>query len=169
MEYGHFSACFGLGSAKFAVVHLYEQLMSGSDSLLNEQECPLLTLVDVMLVISTNLVLTSVSFIHNYTNTCTFNTGHCARKLTVEREHTGICNNGLSFNHNYTNKMCCINIYCMFTLTFFFYRHHFSIVIYMYTLYTTSTALQWVILPSTAPHRRYYMNIHTRNGDCTSP
>ncbi len=115
MEYGHFSACFGLGSAKFAIVHLYlyEQLMSGSDSLLNEQECPLLTLVDVMLVISTNLVLTSVSIIHNRINTCTFNTGHCARKLTVEREHNIICNNGLAFNHNYTNVMYCINIYCM--------------------------------------------------------
>ncbi len=111
MEYRRLSACFGLGSAKFAVVHLYEQLMTGSDSLLNEQECPLLTLVDVMLVISTNLVLTSVSIIHNCTNTCTYTTGHYARKLTVEREH--ICSNGLSFNHDYTNKMYCINIYCM--------------------------------------------------------
>ncbi len=86
-------------------------LMCGSDFLLNEQECPLLTLVDVMLVISTNLVLTSVSIIHNCTNTCTFITGHYAPKLTIEREH--ICNNRLSFNHDYTNKMYCINIYCM--------------------------------------------------------
>ena len=80
------------------------------DAIVNEYDCPLLTLTANITIISSSLVIQSVSIVHECTSTCVFTT--LPNICTVERERIELAQ--LIFKHDWTNMFYCLNIYCIY-------------------------------------------------------
>ena len=86
------------------------------DPILNELECPLLTLTRTIFAVKTKAVKRAVSIVHECTTTCQFVTKMCPRK--IEREQ--VLFSRLEYEHDYAqNYMYCLNIYAMLWAFFF--------------------------------------------------
>ena len=79
-------------------------------SILNEFDCPLLSLSHTIFTVNSTGIKKAVSVVHNCTDTCRFIDMECSRH--VEREDVTI--KRLEYKHDYSeNLMFCLNIYCM--------------------------------------------------------
>ena len=104
--------CFTTNSTSnnYCLVQLFEKVTDGSQSLLNEQNCPLLFLLKVLKVVPSQSIMSTVSIIHQCGDSCKFcDATTYSRK--VEREDIEV--DGLVLKHDWTNTMFCLNVYCM--------------------------------------------------------
>ena len=69
------------------------------DVMINDYDCPLLTLTANITIISSSIVIQSVSIVHECTATCVFTT--LPNICTVERERIELTQ--LIFKHDWTN------------------------------------------------------------------
>ena len=78
--------------------------------LLNEYNCPLLTLSKTVFCTSSTNVLRSVSLVHEYAESCNFKTAVCVQR--VERQDT-VCNVFLHC-HDWNNPFNCYSVFCVY-------------------------------------------------------
>ena len=89
-------------------VRLFEDMKTGTQLMLNDFDCPLMTLTNTIVGIDPTDIASEVSIMHECTDTCKF---IASGRRIVEREL--IQTNTLSYVHDWTNKWYCLNIYCM--------------------------------------------------------
>lgn len=78
---------------------------SSGGNVLNEYDCPLLTITNLVLL----LIHHSVSVVHECTTSCTITQSSVPARL----EHENVQVSGVLHEHNFCNKLYCHNIYCM--------------------------------------------------------
>ena len=82
---------------------------SMGDNLLNEYDCPILTMTNLIYCIPSSSVHCSVSVVHECTDSCVFVSDNVCKD--VEHEKVSIAQ--LCYHHDWSNNMYCLNIYCM--------------------------------------------------------
>ena len=82
------------------------------DVMVNDYDCPLLTLTANITIISSSIVIQSVSIVHECTATCVFTT--LPNISTVEREIIELTQ--LIFKHDWTNMFYCFNIIILYII-----------------------------------------------------
>ena len=75
----------------------------------NACDSPLFSLSCVFVVLLSLKVCTSVSFVHECTNTCALSKD----VVSVEVERGAVPTIRLVFHHHYSNKVFCLNLFCM--------------------------------------------------------
>lgn len=86
------------------------QLMTSFDgeTLLNQFDCPLLTLTNRIFAVHPDCILTTVSVVHQCNSSCVFVEKPCISN--VEREC--VSQKSLVYQHDWSNDMYCLNIFC---------------------------------------------------------
>ena len=74
--------------------------------MLNDYECPLVSLTKNIFTVDCNQVKRAVSLVHGCTDTCTFEERDSSRR--IERKLTN--EKALHFKHDW---MYCLNVYCV--------------------------------------------------------
>ena len=77
--------------------------------ILNEFDCPLLTLTKTICCISCDKIYSAVSIVHMCDDSCELRTTTVTRH--IERESVSL-DNQLCLVHYLSNKMFCLNVYC---------------------------------------------------------
>ena len=77
--------------------------------MLNDYECPLVSLTKNIFTVDCNQVKRAVSLVHDCTDTCTFEERDSSRR--IERKLTN--EKALHFKHDWCNMMYCLNVYCV--------------------------------------------------------
>lgn len=114
MKYGQLMTCFRTIDGRMAcLIRGLEAMVSPlGPPILNEFDCPLLSLSHTIFTVNSTGIKKAVSVVHNCTDTCRFIDVNCFRH--VEREDVTI--KRLEYKHDYSgNLMFCLNIYCMYT------------------------------------------------------
>ena len=76
---------------------------------LNEYECPLLTLSTTVVFVHSTAISTAISVMHQCSDTCSFVRTSCFEN----RERESVSTNKLVFQHDWSNNLYCLNVYCM--------------------------------------------------------
>ena len=109
-QYAMLLFCITFKSRALCFVRLLEQMDFNGEDVLNDYDCPLLTLTSNIVTIPSCKVEASVSIIHQCTSSCTFVLSPVGQ--IVEREN--VSNAGsLTYKHDGTNTLYCLNVYCM--------------------------------------------------------
>ncbi|KAL5515795.1 hypothetical protein EMCRGX_G001015 [Ephydatia muelleri] len=108
LETGLFIGSFHTEQATFCLVRYLEPvLMAGTEPVLNEWSCPLLTLTNVIRCIASTLVSCAVSVVHQCDSQCVLaeqeTTSRIERELVTQKKTV--------FVHNTDNNMYCCNIF----------------------------------------------------------
>lgn len=87
IQYGLFAVAVALQNslARYCVIQVMEPYIDG-ETVTNEFDCPLFTLSDNFFALSPECIQTSVSFVHQCTNTCHFVVSQSSNFVTCERE-----------------------------------------------------------------------------------
>lgn len=110
-QYALLLVCVAKEDCWCCLVRNMEEIKINDQQLTNEYDCPLLTLSPYITAISPHSILTSLSVVHECTNTCTFIESHATRR--VEREVIQENRTSLIFNHDWSNDIYALNIFCM--------------------------------------------------------
>jgi hypothetical protein len=84
-------------------------LDSMGENLLNEYDCPILTMSNLVYCIPSTSVLYPVSVVHECNNSCVFVSGIISRAV----EHEKVDSAQLCYHHDWSNNMYSLNIFCM--------------------------------------------------------
>ena len=110
VDMGILAACFVERSGfKYCIVQLYEPLDSFGAQVLNENDCPLFSLTNTFCCISSSSILSSVSFFHECSSSCTFS--RIPSDSQIERET--VTTHKLLYIHDYQCSLYSLNVYCM--------------------------------------------------------
>ena len=93
----------------WVVVRPFNELTSGvemNEQILDEFQCPLLNLSNVIYLYPVSLVLTPVSIVHSCSTSCTFKT-NSTRQIKCEKVQT----DDFDFVHDRSNSLYSLNIY----------------------------------------------------------
>ncbi len=93
------------------LVQKFEGIVLNGQPIVNEYDCPLLTLTDTITGVYPVDILLETSIVHECTATCEFVSNGPLNVLQVERET--IPTNRFVYMHDWTNKLYCFNVYCM--------------------------------------------------------
>ena len=101
---------FRTGESSYCIIQLLEpETAIPQGCILDEFDCPLLTVVDFFYVIPSSSFCAAVSVVHKCTTTCSF--VEKTASAVVEGCDTSV--NRLVFVHDWTNTVYCNNIYCL--------------------------------------------------------
>ena len=100
-QYAVLLSCFSKDNLEFCLIQQFEEMELNGDAMVNDYDCPLLTLAANITIIHSSIVIQSVFIVHECTSTCVFTTLPNIR--TVERE--GIELPQLIFKHDWTNVL----------------------------------------------------------------
>ena len=114
IDFGLLAACFHVRrerkGASYCIVQLYEPMDTFGIPVINEFDCPLLSLTNLFRCVLSYTISQSVSVIHECTPSCTFQRLNTATQ--VEREV--VVSQNLSFQHDFcNNNLYSFDIYCM--------------------------------------------------------
>ena len=99
---------FRTGESSYCIIQLLEpEAAIPQGCILDEFDCPLLTMVDFFCVIPSSSVCAAVSVVHKCTTTCSF--VEKTASAVVEGCDTSV--NRLVFVHDWTNTVYCNNMY----------------------------------------------------------
>ena len=112
LETGLFISSFHTKQATFCLVHYLEPALSGTEPILNEWGCPLLTLMNVIRCIASTLVSCAVSVVHQCDSQCVL----AEQETTSRIERELVRQKKTVFVHNTDNNMYCYNLFCMHCL-----------------------------------------------------
>ncbi len=90
------------------LVQKFEGIESNGQPIVNEYDCPLLTLTDTITGVYPVNIVIETSIVHECTDSCDFVDDGPLNVLQVERET--IQTNRLAYMHDWTNKLYCFNI-----------------------------------------------------------
>ena len=108
-------ACAAKGEHWFCLVRVMEKIEINDEQITNDYDCPLLSMSTNITYISPHNIFTSVSIVHECTNTCTFVESHATRR--VDREVIEEARTSLIFNHTILNFISFFSLAaCMNTL-----------------------------------------------------
>lgn len=111
VDMGILVACFTKrdSGSKHCILQLYEPMNSHGIHVLNEYDCPLYFLTSTFLCVQSSCIISSVSFFHECSPSCTFTRtdSYCQ----IERET--VSTHKLVYRHDYNNSLYFLNIYCM--------------------------------------------------------
>lgn len=79
------------------------------EHIVNEFDCPLMTMSNILYCIPSKWILHAVSIVHECSNTCLYSTTTTSERV----EQIDIQTSKLTLTHDWTNKIFCFNIYCM--------------------------------------------------------
>jgi len=91
------------------LIRVFDAAEYQDQAILNEFDCPLLTLSDQVIAVPPSHVMSAVSVCHECTDSCVFKKSGSRR---VERE-TVEATNRLSYKHDWLNRWFSLNIFCM--------------------------------------------------------
>lgn len=113
-QYGELKACVKMkDNAAFCILQLFHAVDSASgEQVCNEMECPLLMKSTKLHAVSSNVILSPVSLVHNCVS-CQLEKSR--KKMRIEQEEISI--NKLTLKHDYKNDLYGVNIYCMHTVS----------------------------------------------------
>ena len=106
--YGRLISCFETSDEECCLVQVFEMVEVQGSQIRNDQNCPLLTALDFLMVIPASSIMSSVLMVHECTGDCSFS--HTTRPVLVEREEVEL-DTGLTYAHDYSNNLYCLNIY----------------------------------------------------------
>lgn len=107
---GILAACFTENSGlKYCILQLYESLDSFGTQVLNEYDCPLYSLTSTFCCVPSSSIISSVSFFHECSSSCTFS--HTNSVSLVERET--VTTHKRMYLHDYQCSLYFLNLYCM--------------------------------------------------------
>ena len=112
LETGLFIGSVHTEQATFCLVRYLEPVLSGTEPVLNEWGCSLLTLTNMIRCIASTLVNCAVSVIHQCDNQCVL----AEQETTSRIERVLVTQKKTVFVHNTDNNMYCYNIFCMHCL-----------------------------------------------------
>ena len=105
MKYGRLAACFRIKDGNnFIVIQPYRKAEGK-----NEQDCPNLHLMDTLYVTGSQVIIQSVSVVHNCKLSCKL----INSTSKIERETVVRSTKYLSVVHDPTHNSFCLNMYCL--------------------------------------------------------
>ena len=110
-QYAMLLACVSKGHSQYCFVRLMEGMDVNGQCMVNDYDCPLLSLSSQIVTVAPSAVHTAVSVMHECTSTCLFDNSNT--RQTLEREDIHTIHMHLSYTHDWTNTFYCLNIYCM--------------------------------------------------------
>ena len=104
-------ACFEVCKDHQAIclVRTLEVMDNMGEQLLNEFDCPLLSMTNLCYCIPSASICHSVSVVHECTHTCTFTSILVSKQV----EHESVELVQKYYQHDWSNNMYCHNIFCM--------------------------------------------------------
>ena len=109
-KYGRLMACFESGArSQNCIIQAIVEEKAMDQPILNEFDCPLLSLSTTFHVIPSSSTVTSVSIIHQCSQACTF----AQSSTPVTREREVLISSQLTYTHDYSNTLFCLNMYAM--------------------------------------------------------
>ena len=109
VECGLLLSCFAVNGEGHCPVQVFEKLQCGLQPLVNEFNGPLLSATSIIMRVSSQAVISSISVAHECCSTCTFQQEH--NRFLIEREQVDIA--GLQYIHDFSNNLFCLNVYSM--------------------------------------------------------
>ena len=85
--------------------------MCGDSAILNDFDCPLLSLTKTLYFATPKSLVCSVSVVHECSSSCVFRRQRSSA-TTVEREKV-LNESSLVYEHDWSNEIVCLNMYCM--------------------------------------------------------
>lgn len=95
--------------SSYCLVRLLDYMDLLGEQILNEYDCPLLSMTNLLYCIPSNSVIQAVSVVHECTSSCTFVQASTSRRV----EHEVVDSTDILFKHDLSNKMYCYNVYCI--------------------------------------------------------
>ncbi len=113
MKYGILLLCCrSVQGRVVCLVQGFEALESPlGEPLVNEYDCPLLSLTRTVITVYAFNIIKAISIVHECTESCCF--VNSVRHRNVEREQISV--SSLVYEHDFSNYLYCLNIYCMTT------------------------------------------------------
>ena len=96
-------------SKSFCLAHMLEPIDSLGIPVINEFDCPLLTLIPQFKCISSDCIIQSISVIHQCSSSCKFTLTNI---LTIVERHQ-VDQDMLCYVHDYDANIYALNVYCM--------------------------------------------------------
>ena len=110
MRYGYLLGCFEAEGNRYCLVQpILPVCERGGIHAKNEFDCPIYKLSFSVTVISSSLISSPVSFVHQCQSSCSLTD----KRVSVLAEGEHFLTSKFVFVHNYTNRHFCINIFCM--------------------------------------------------------
>ncbi len=110
MKYGLLLCCKTADGRVVCLLQGFETLESPlGEPLLNEYDCPLLSLTRTVIAVPAVHVRKATSIVHECTETCCF--VNIVHYRNVEREQ--VPQSSLVYQNDFSNCMYCLNVYCM--------------------------------------------------------
>ena len=108
VEYGFLQGCCKKDDDSYCILQPLDRIESGGVPIVNELECPLLTLATCSRIVPSSRVVSAVSIAHECGVGCHFQSG---TNVLIEREV--VASPRLRYIHDYSNRFFSLNIYCM--------------------------------------------------------
>ncbi|KAL5496712.1 hypothetical protein EMCRGX_G013056 [Ephydatia muelleri] len=109
IQVGVFLGCFENEGKCFCIVRYMEPVMNGTALRLNQFDCPLFTLTNILRVLPSVNISCSISVVHQCSTTCVLK--EKAVETTLERHK--VTQNTLFLSHDWSNNLYCYNVFCM--------------------------------------------------------
>lgn len=112
VEYGILIALVALQRLpqRYCIIQKLEPVSLNDEQIVNDFDCPVLSLLNDFYAISPDCVLTPVSVVHQCTHTCVFLEKLSSSNIERESIATG---HSIVFEHDWSNSMYCLNVFCM--------------------------------------------------------
>ena len=83
--------------------------MCGDSAIINDLDCPLLSLTNTLYFTNPNSLVCSVFVVHECSTSCVFQ--RQGSSYTIKREL--VLKDSLGYEHDWSNEIVCLNVYCM--------------------------------------------------------
>ena len=109
MQVGVFLSCFQSNEKCYCIVRHLEPLMVGTTPQLNQFDCPLLTLTNILRVLPSVNNFCSVSVVHQCSTTCILK----EKAVDTRLERHRVTQNTFFLLHDWSNTVYCYNLFCI--------------------------------------------------------
>ena len=111
VSFGVLAACFNVQGEgiSYCVIQLFESVDTFGTQVINEYDCPLLSLICLFRCVLPHSIIQSVCIVHECTPTCMVK--HVTTTSQVER--LSVRSQKRMFVHDFGNTLYSFNIYCM--------------------------------------------------------
>ncbi len=111
-EFAKLLACCEHAETKkaYCILQLFEKVEANSQDVLNDRDCPLLLLLNILILVPSTSVVSDVSIAHECGSECKYVSGSTTSRL-MERESITVSGN--TFEHDFSNNLFCLNVYSL--------------------------------------------------------
>ena len=94
---------------RYCIIQKLEPISLDNEQIVNDFDCPMLTLTNDFYAILPNHILTPVSVVHQCDAACVF----VQKPSSTHVERESVSEHSLVFEHDWSNNMYCLNVFCM--------------------------------------------------------